>query len=246
MMDIQNIIYELLYLGIRTEVHKRWKSRNKKILRKHIFALNELQKCLHTSDIDTSRTVIKKFIEDCGMDYGIDRSCPTFSDAQIDKAVMGEEAKKINQLIKEMFADLIMEIKKFYIKKVKITNLLHVMKCFLGEYLGKERRWSGWTQESVPELWALTIAASAMSDEMRKKYLHEERYLNFISDKIFRKVDEDCQTKEKIYCPLCDKELVVLRSDDWTILHSYACDRCGFYSRFFYDYDFLREWMENK
>ena len=175
MMDIQNIIYELLYLGIRTEVHKRWKNRNIKTLRIHIFALNELQKCLHISDIDTSRTVIKKFIEDCGMDYGIDRSCPTFSDAQIDKAVMGEEAKKINQLIKEMFADLIMEIKKFYIKKVKITNLLHVMQRFLGEYLGKERRWSGWTQESVPELWALTIAASAMSDEMRKKYLHEER-----------------------------------------------------------------------
>lgn len=246
MMDIQNIIYELLYLGIRTEVHKRWKSRNKKILRKHIFALNELQKCLHISDIDTSRTVIKKFIEDCGMDYGIDRSCPTFSDAQIDKAVMGEEAKKINQLIKEMFADLIMEIKKFYIKKVKITNLLHVMQRFLGEYLGKERRWSGWTQESVSELWALTIAASAMSDEMRKKYLHEERYLKYISGKIHSEVYEDCQTKEKIYCPLCDKELVVLRSDDWTILHSYACDRCGFYSRFFYDYDFLREWIEDK
>ena len=245
-MDIQNIIYELLYLGIRTEVHKRWKNRNIKTLRIHIFALNELQKCLHISDIDTSRTVIKKFIEDCGMDYGIDRSCPTFSDAQIDKAVMGEEAKKINQLIKEMFADLIMEIKKFYIKKVKITNLLHVMQRFLGEYLGKERRWSGWTQESVPELWALTIAASAMSDEMRKKYLHEERYLKYISGKIHSEVYEDCQTKEKIYCPLCDKELVVLRSDDWTILHSYACDRCGFYSRFFYDYDFLREWIEDK
>lgn len=233
-MDIQNMIYELLYLGIRTEVHKRWKSRNKKILRKHIFALNELQKCLHISDIDTSRTVIKKFIEDCGMDYGIDRSCPTFSDAQIDKAVMGEEAKKINQLIKEMFADLIMEIKKFYIKKVKITNLLHVMQRFLGEYLGKERRWSGWTQESVPELWALTIAASAMSDEMRKKYLHEERYLKYISGKIHSEVYEDCQTKEKIYCPLCDYKMRVLRSDDWTILHIAACDRCGFYVKCFY------------
>ena len=206
MMDIQNIIYELLYLGIRTEVHKRWKSRNKKILRKHIFALNELQKCLHISDIDTSRTVIKKFIEDCGVDYGIDRSCPMFSDAQIEKAVMGEGAKKVNQLIKEMFADLVIEIKKPFIKKMKITNLLHVMKCFLGEYLGKERRWSGWTQESVPELWALTIAASAMSDEMRKKYLHEERYLKYISGKIHSEVYEDCQTKEKIYCPLCDKE----------------------------------------
>ena len=44
MMDIQNIIYELLYLGIRTEVHKRWKNRNIKTLRIHIFALNELQK----------------------------------------------------------------------------------------------------------------------------------------------------------------------------------------------------------
>ena len=234
MMDIQNIIYELLYLGIRTEVHKRWKNRNIKTLRIHIFALNELQKCLHISDIDTSRTVIKKFIEDCGMDYGIDRSCPTFSDAQIDKAVMGEEAKKINQLIKEMFADLIMEIKKFYIKKVKITNLLHVMQRFLGEYLGKERRWSGWTQESVPELWALTIAASAMSDEMRKKYLHEERYLYFISGKIFSRVHEDCQIKEKIYCPLCDYKMRVLRSDDWTILHIAACDRCGFYVKCFY------------
>lgn len=245
-MDIQSIIYELLYLGIRTEVHKRWKSRYKKTLKKNIFALNELQKCLHTSDIDTSRTVIKKFIEDCGMDYVIDRSYPIFSDAQIDKAVMGEEAKKVNQLIKEMFADLVIEIKKFYIKKEKITNLLHVMQRFLGGYLGKERRWSGWTQESVPELWALTIAASAMSDKMRKKYLHEERYLKYISGKIHNEVYEDCQTKEKVYCPLCDKELVILRSDDWTILHSYACDRCGFYSRFFYDYDFLREWIDDK
>ena len=55
-------------------------------------------------------------------------------------------------------------------------------------YLGKSRRCNEWTQESVPELWALTIAASAMSDEMRKKYLHEERYLYFISGKIFSRV----------------------------------------------------------
>ncbi len=234
MMDIQNIIYELLYLGIRTEVHKRWKNRNIKTLRIHIFALNELQKCLHISDIDTSRTVIKKFIEDCGMDYGIDRSCPTFSDAQIDKAVMGEGAKILNQLIKEMFDDLVLEIKKLFIKKMKITNLLHVMQSFLEMYLGKSRRCNEWTQESVPELWALTIAASAMSDEMRKKYLHEERYLYFISGKIFSRVHEDCQIKEKIYCPLCDYKMRVLRSDDWTILHIAACDRCGFYVKCFY------------
>ena len=117
---------------------------------------------------------------------------------------------------------------------MKITNLLHVMQSFLEMYLGKSRRCNEWTQESVPELWALTIAASAMSDEMRKKYLHEERYLYFISGKIFSRVHEDCQIKEKIYCPLCDYKMRVLRSDDWTILHIAACDRCGFYVKCFY------------
>ena len=60
-MEVKNIIYELLYLGIKIEMQRgRWKGRYKKTLKKHIFALDELQKCLHTSEIDTSRTAIKK------------------------------------------------------------------------------------------------------------------------------------------------------------------------------------------
>lgn len=236
MMEIQNIIYELLYLGIKTEVHKRWKGRYNKTLKQHLFALNELQKCLHTSEIGVSRIAIKKFIEDCGADYEIYRCYPILSDAQIDMAVMGEDSKKVNQMIKEMFADLVMEIKKFFVNKMKIAKLLRVMWRFLEVYLGKSRRCNAWTKESVPELWALTTAASAMDDEMREKYLHEEKYLIYISHKIFKKVYEDSQTKEIIYCPICGKELSALRSDDWAILYSAACNRCGFYTKYFYGY----------
>ncbi|MDE7417887.1 MAG: hypothetical protein K2N44_16560 [Lachnospiraceae bacterium] len=238
MMGIQNIIYELLYLGIKTEIHRRWKGRYIKTLKKHIFDLNELQKSLYTSKIDTSRTAIKKFIEDCGVDYEISKCYPILSNTQIDDAVMEEDSKKMNQVIKEMFADLVIETKKIFINKKKITKLLYVLQNLLETYLGKSRRKRlvGWTEESIPELWALTAAASTMNDEMREKYLHEEKYLNFISDNIYKKVYEDSQTKEIIYCPICDKKLSVLRSDDWTILHSAACNKCGFYIKYFYSY----------
>ena len=232
-MEIKNIIHELLYLGIKIEMHRRWKGKYKKTLKKHIYALNELQKCLHTSEIDTSRIAIKKFIEDCESDYKISRY-PILLDTKIDEAVMGEDCKKVNHMIKEIFADLVTEIKKFLFNEMKIAELLRVVERLLGMYLGKSRRCNAWMQETVPELWALTAAASVMNDEMRRKYLHEEKYLNFISGKIFRKVYEDSQTKEIIYCPICDKELFVLRSDDWAILYSATCDKCGFYTRYCY------------
>lgn len=53
-MTRQNVIGELLYIGIVAEkgrcYSRRWKLGYKKTLRTHVIALNELQKCLQVNN----------------------------------------------------------------------------------------------------------------------------------------------------------------------------------------------------
>ena len=68
-MYIQDIIGELLYIGLVAEKGRcygvRWQFGYKRNLKKHILALNELQKCLKQKDEKQSHDTIKKFIVMC-------------------------------------------------------------------------------------------------------------------------------------------------------------------------------------
>ena len=68
-MNIQDVIGELLYIGIVAEkgrcYGKRWRFEYKRTLYKHIAALNELQKCLLLTDEKSVNAVIRNFIQVC-------------------------------------------------------------------------------------------------------------------------------------------------------------------------------------
>ena len=63
-MYTQDIIGELLYIGIVAEKGRcygvRWRFGYRRILKRHIIALNELQKCLYLTDEKVLNITIKK------------------------------------------------------------------------------------------------------------------------------------------------------------------------------------------
>ena len=114
-MYIQNIVGELLYIGTVAEKNRssgRWKVGYKKTLRRHIIALNELQKCLDSSDIEVSCSRIKKFIEVCEENHEIGECYPQLTNKRIDEAVTGQKCESVNRLVSEIFADLLTEMEK--------------------------------------------------------------------------------------------------------------------------------------
>ena len=174
-MYIQNVVGELLYIGTVAEKNRssgRWKVGYKKTLRKHMIALNELQKCLDSSDIEVSCNRIKKFIEVCEANHEIGECYPPFINKKIDGAVIGQKCESVNQLISEIFADLLAEMGKTRINKRQVHQLLCALHNLPRVYLGRNVGTICNSRHSaIPETWALKYAAMNMNDEMKMRYM---------------------------------------------------------------------------
>lgn len=173
-MNIQNVIGELLYIGIVAEKGRcygiRWKFGYKKILRRHILALNELQKCLLLADEQLVNTVIEKFIALCNQNREIGKFY-NFSDKEIGELHIGIDCIVVNQLMNQLFLDLITEIKKTFIKKRKVYDLLCALHNLPRVYLGKDNETlCGLMQEAISEQDAIEYSFDNMSLDMKKKY----------------------------------------------------------------------------
>ena len=83
-MNWQNIIAELLYIGIVAEKGRcygvRWKYGYKKTLRKHIKALNLLQVSLQSDNIEKKKDALNSFINICNKNrnYSVTLRNPQF------------------------------------------------------------------------------------------------------------------------------------------------------------------------
>lgn len=175
-MNIQNVIGELLYIGIVAEKGRcygtRWKFGYKKILRRHIVALNELQRCLQLLDEKDAQNTIKQFIVFCDENYEIGKFY-NFCNRQINEMNVGKNYKEVNQLINAMFLDLLTEIKKPYIKKRKVYDLLCALHNLPRVYLGKDKETlCELKQENISEQEAIEYAIANMSSDMRNEYLN--------------------------------------------------------------------------
>lgn len=176
-MNIQNVIGELLYIGIVAEkgrcYERRWKFGYKKTLYKHIAALNELQKCLLLTDEGSANTVIEKFVAVCRENYEIGKFY-NFSDKVIGGELhVGINYRVINQLMDELFLDLITEMKRTCIQKRKVYVLLCALHNLPRVYLGKDKETlCGLMQEAVSEQEAIEYAFDNMNADMKKKYEH--------------------------------------------------------------------------
>lgn len=173
-MNIQNVIGELLYIGIIAEKGRcygtRWKFGYKRTLRRHIIALNELQKCLQSHDEKVVYTVIEKFVEVCNENHEIGKFY-NFSNKQIGEIYLGKSNKIVNQLINEIFLGLLTEIKKPCIRKRKVYDLLCVLHNLPRVYLGKDKETlCELKQEAISEQEAIEYAFDNMSSDMKKKY----------------------------------------------------------------------------
>lgn len=173
-MYIQDIIGELLYIGIVAEKGRcygvRWKFGYKKILKTHIIALNELQKCLQLNDEKVSHITIKKFIIICKENYEIGKFY-NISDKQIDEVKNGKNCEKVNRLMAELFYDLITEIEKTHIHKRKVYDLLCALHNLPRVYLGGDKETlCDFKQQAISEEDAIKYTVSNMNNSMRKKY----------------------------------------------------------------------------
>lgn len=173
-MNIQNVIGELLYIGIVAEKGRcygiRWKFGYKKILRRHILALNELQKCLFLTDKQLINTVIEQFIVICNQEYEIGKFY-NFSNIELEELHIGLNSMIVNQLMNQLFVDLISEINKTFIKKRNVYDLLCALHNLPRVYLGKDNETlCGLMQEAISEQDAIEYAFDNMSLDMKKKY----------------------------------------------------------------------------
>lgn len=174
-MYIQDIIGELLYIGIVAEKGRcygvRWKFGYKKTLKKHISALNQLQKCLQSDDKKISHIKkIRNFITVCEENYEIGKFYQ-FSHKQIDEVTIGKSYQKINKLIDELFLDLLTEINKLCVNKKKIYDLLCTLHNLPRVYLGRNKETlCDLNQETISEQDAIKYAFSNMNPSMVKKY----------------------------------------------------------------------------
>lgn len=175
-MNIQNVIGELLYIGIVAEKGRcygtRWKFGYKKTLRRHIFALNELQKCLLLTDEQSVDNVIEKFIVMCSKNHEIGKFY-NFSDKKIGDLHVGANSIVVNQLMNQLFLDLTTEIKKTCIQKRKVYDLLCALHNLPRVYLGKDKETlCELMQETISEQDAIEYAFDNMNLDMKKRYRH--------------------------------------------------------------------------
>lgn len=178
-MNIQNVIGELLYIGIVAEkgrcYEKRWKSGYRKTLYRHIVALNELQKCLLLTDVKSVNTVIEKFVAVCKENYEIGKFY-NFSDKVKGELHVGISYIVVNRFMDQLFLDLITEMKKICIRKREVYDLLCALHNLPRVYLGKDKETlCGLMQEAISEQDAIEYAFDNMSVDMKKRYQHFSR-----------------------------------------------------------------------
>lgn len=178
-MNIQNVVGELLYIGIVAEkgrCYKRgWGFGYKRTLYKHVAALNELQKCLLLTDVKSVNAVIESFFAVCEEDSEIGKFY-NFSEKEIGELHVGINCIVVNRLMEQLFLDLMTEMKKTYIKKKKVYDLLCALHNLPRVYLGKDKETlCGLMQDAISEEDAIEYAFDNMSIDMRKKYQHLQK-----------------------------------------------------------------------
>lgn len=173
-MELQDIIGELLYIGIVAEKGRcygiRWRFGYKKILRRHLMALNELQKCLQSIDVNVAYIKIKEFVLICKKNYEIGKFY-NFTNKQVDEIDIGKSYKNVNQLINKLFFDLMLEINKPYIHKRRVYDLLCALHNLPRVYLGRSKETlCDLKQETIQEQEAIEYAFKNMNFTMKRKY----------------------------------------------------------------------------
>ena len=175
-MNIQDVIGELLYIGIVAEkgrcYKKIWRFGYKRILYKHVAALNKLQKCLLLTDEKSVNAAIGNFIAVCKENFEIGKFY-NFSDQEIGELHIGINSIVVNRLMDQLFLDLMIEIKKTYIQNRKVYDLLCALHNLPRVYLGKHKETlCGLKQEAISEQDAIEYAFDNMNTDMKKKYQH--------------------------------------------------------------------------
>lgn len=173
-MYVQDIIGELLYIGIVAEKGRcygvRWRFGYRRILKRHIIALNELQKCLYLTDEKVLNITIKKFITICEKNNEIGKFYD-FSVKQVDELKIGKNYEEINQFTNELFCDLLKEIKKLYINKRKVYDLLSALHNLPRVYLGSDKETlCDLKQQAISEEDAIKYTFNNMNTSLREKY----------------------------------------------------------------------------
>ena len=175
-MNIQNVIGELLYIGLVAEkgrcYGRRWRFGYKRIIYKHVAALNELQKYLLLTDEKAVYAAIENFISVCKENSEIGKFYD-FSNKEICDLQVGINSIVVNRLMDQLFLDLMIEIKKTYIQNRKVYDLLCALHNLPRVYLGKDKETlCGLKQEAISEQDAIEYAFDNMSIDMKKKYQH--------------------------------------------------------------------------
>lgn len=173
-MYIQDIIGELLYIGIVAEKGRcygmRWKFGYKRILKRHIIALSQLQKCLKISDKELSCSIINDFFVICEKNSEIAKFY-NFSVKKIDELMLGKSYEKINQFMNELFCDLLKEINKPNINKRKVYDLLCALHNLPRVYLGSEKETlCNLKQQAISEEDAIKYTFDNLDTSLRNKY----------------------------------------------------------------------------
>lgn len=173
-MYVENVIGELLYIGLVAEKGRcyggRWKVGYKKILRRHIIALNELQKCFYLKNESDIYTTIEDFIRICDDNYEIGKFYQ-FVNKSFKSMEWNKSYDKINEWINELFQDLLLEIRKPCISKKNVYVLLCALHNLPRVYLGKDKETlCELRQEAISEQDAVKYAIENMSSTMKKKY----------------------------------------------------------------------------
>lgn len=178
-MYIQDVIGKILYIGIVAEkgrcYGRKWEKGYKECLRKHILALNDLQKCLLIANEEVVYHRLENFFEICKQNYEIGKFYD-FSHMQVEEISIGEGKDNINLLMELLFNDLIKEVQKKFIRKKRIYNYLCALHNLPRVYLGKDKQTLCHIgQESITEQEAIEYAFGNMNIEMITKY---QAYIN--------------------------------------------------------------------
>lgn len=107
--------------------------------------------------------MIEKFIAVCNENYEIGKFY-NFSNRQIGEMHVGKSYKHINKMINQMLLDLLEEIKKSYILKKKVYDLLCALHNLPRVYLGKGKETLCRLEE------AIEYSFDNMSFDLKKKY----------------------------------------------------------------------------
>lgn len=182
-MYMQDVIGELLYIGIVAEKGRcygtHWKYGYKKILFNHIVELYKLQQCLSLQNLEAI-SAINSFIEFCESNVEI-RKFYNFSCCRIVKLKIREENDsfdKVNELIRELFVDLIKEMSRVFIRKKEIYDFLSSLHNLLRIYLGVDKNTlCNLRQPAISEEDAVKYAFQNMNETMKIKY---QKYINLV------------------------------------------------------------------